>query len=57
MPSLGNTMDERAKRRSIEREIWTLTGIIDHGLSNDKLQLVLKQFKRIDAVPTDYYQP
>ena len=46
---------ERA--REAQRDIWLLTGLIDHRLDLALLNAVIAKYRRIDAVPKGYHYP
>ena len=53
LPSLPQA-DEQS-RAQVEREIWLLTGVIDHDLAEEKLVQVAEKFARIHLVPRGYF--
>ena len=40
---------------AMQRELWVLDGIIEHGFITKPLQKVSDNFEKIDAVPRGYF--
>ena len=48
---LKNKHITEKKRRTLQRLLWVMVGVLDHDLSLRKLYQVLKTYERIDCVP------
>ena len=44
------------KRKTIQRHIWVITGVLEHDLSIKRLTKVSRTYERINLVPKDYNQ-
>ena len=42
-------------KRAVQRELWVLDGLIEHGYTVKPLQRVSDNFEKIDAVPKGYF--
>ena len=42
-------------QRAVQRELWVLDGLIEHGYTVKPLQRVSDHFEKIDAVPKGYF--
>lgn len=43
--------------REAQRRLWVLDGVLDHGLTPALLEKIVRKYRKIDAVPSHYYQP
>ena len=48
---------ERLRVNQLKRRLWVVSGVLDHGLEEEKLNTIARLHERIDTVPDGYYQP
>lgn len=54
----ASCFSEDGKRiRRLQRNIWLITGILDHHIDTSLLNKIAEKYRLIDAVPSSYYLP